>query len=775
MLATMPRARAVRRDRTREVLFLPDRTLVFQRDDRCGPLFVLRQPPPDAIARILTAAEGEPTLDELCDRLAAHYERDDVAAAVEALRGVILEPDRAPSPHAVAAGQLMMIGGGELARDLATRLSARGLRLQLLWAGAWPAPELEGVTVLTLDALEDSIRELRDLLAGATHVIAVHEATTLGRALAVNRAALAAGRTTIHVLASPAAITLGPTTVPFRTPCLECASVWRYFERHRADDAASALEALELPAIEDAELRQVLATAAADRIVAELAGLSAGTPYPRMLQAQIAISISHGTRELELQPTTQCASCHGCNPRGITRGLGKLPTPSPLDRSRTIADRAGGVRSVGPIEARRRIEAAMRGLGIEIVARSYRPRLLARYPALAELPFVEVVADRELRPGAPVHLGRLTPAFGKGVTLDQATCSGMFEFLERQMIGYRGGLEIVRAAWREVRDHAIDMDRFTEGFLDAPDGDGRVAFDGDAELDWIWGQCIETGRPLLVPAEAVFVYGRARRPMCGFRGGHMSLPWRGSSGASAGCTREDAVLQGLYEVLENDARNLQNRTGIRAPSIPVASIDDPSVTPLLRHLEAAGFDLTLRYLALDIAIPVVEAYLTSRRDLTFHRVPGYGCHHDPAIAVRRAITEAIHTLGVAEATRRQTLRDGDYSIVSSFHDTQYCVERVAGERAFSELPAPDPGWERITDYLDAAVASVKRAIPDAQLCFVDLPTFGLVDVVVVAVLINGAYDASFHSMLIPQRLREAASRDAGTFSIERLYLGELKS
>src|SRR5690606_36740968 len=103
-------------------------------------------------------------------------------------------------------------------------------------------------------------------------------------------------------------------------------------------------------------------------------------------------------------------------------------------------------------------------------------------------------------------------------------------------------------------------------------------------------------------------------------------------------------------IIENDARNLQNRSGTPAPAIAVDSIEEPLIRELLARIAAAGFALTLRYLTGDIGIPVIEAYLSSSRDLTYFRVPGYGCHHDPAIAIRRALTEAIHTLGAAEAT-----------------------------------------------------------------------------------------------------------------------------
>src|SRR5690606_12668747 len=120
------------------------------------------------------------------------------------------------------------------------------------------------------------------------------------------------------------------------------------------------------------------------------------------------------------------------------------------------------------------------------------------------------------------------------------------------------GVDIVRAPYDEVRDHAIDMEYFTAGLLEVPDRGSRARFDPTAEIDWIWARCLRRGRPILAPAETLFISGfrGGRRPQCRFRGGDIEIPWRGTSGVSAGAAREDAVLQGLYEIIENDARNL---------------------------------------------------------------------------------------------------------------------------------------------------------------------------------------------------------------------------
>jgi len=88
-------------------------------------------------------------------------------------------------------------------------------------------------------------------------------------------------------------------------------------------------------------------------------------------------------------------------------------------------------------------------------------------------------------------------------------------------------------------------------------------------------------------------------------------------------------------------------------------------------------------------------------------------HHDPAIALRRALSETALCIGGAEAVQDQKFRTGAFSITGSFHESRYVVERVRGTVAFGDLPRPDPRWTTTMDYVDDAVRLITAALPAA--------------------------------------------------------------
>lgn len=756
-------------DPAKTLLFLRSETLVMERERPQQAFSVIRSPAPGDLAAITAAVDGRRSLDEICSVLDS-YETESVVKVIESLTGLVFQ--RSEPPPAPAAPRITIVGRGSLAIRLARACGAT----RLLWVGDdAPADADLAIEPVARAALA---RRLRD----EPQIVAAHDGGSLADAIEINRIALATGTTCVHVLAEADTLVVGPCTVPFKTACLECSQINRYFENYRADDASHALHGLSLATL--APPHDAFVAEAAATVVRELTGLASGSPYPMLFGSQLRMSLADGIRPVELVPTTNCESCRGCNAEELDHDVRteRIPALAPLDTARPlVTDTSGGVRSIDLEEAQRRVAAAAARLGAELHVRGYSERLRARYPELLDLPFVAMDARLTYSPDAPFVIARPPePCFGKGAIVPQALCSGMFEFVERTLQMYRGGVRIVRAPYAAVRDHAIDMMHFTHGVLDIPDRGPRVDFDPAHEIDWCWARCLATERPILIPAYALFpgIFNtRERDPLFTFRGAHVEMPRCGSSGLAAGATREDAVLQGLYELVEHDTRLIQCRTGVPAPAIDPATIDEPSTRKLLDVIAASGFDVVLRYLSRDIRIPVVEAYLTSQRDLTFFRVPGWGAHHDPAIAIRRALTEAVQCIGAVESVASQTFRYGMYSITNSFHENQYCVDRTDGTIAFGDLPRPAGRWTTIGDYLRAAVSDVLAAVPGSDLCFFDYPSHGLEGVHVTRVFATGLVRTLHQTAIVQDRLRDAyraAGRGDRRLELAELFLGDLK-
>ncbi|GIH07582.1 hypothetical protein Rhe02_56490 [Rhizocola hellebori] len=232
---------------------------------------------------------------------------------------------------------------------------------------------------------------------------------------------------------------------------------------------------------------------------------------------------------------------------------------------------------------------------------------------------------------------------GKGVTAVHAQTSALCEALERHCATFQGDEQTRRASFAALGDQAIHPDRcqlFHPRQLDERDAWNDThgpfqhicaPFDEKAELNWTPVWSLTEQRHRLLPTGMLY-FGAPREP------GPLMVR-ADSNGNAAGTSLEDAVLQGLLEVVERDAVSLwwYNRT--IQPAVDLGAFRDPWIAELIdvyagMHREVWALDLTA-----DLGIPTTVA-LSRRVDQPEEDVMlGFGAHLDPAIALRRALTE----------------------------------------------------------------------------------------------------------------------------------------
>jgi ribosomal protein S12 methylthiotransferase accessory factor len=167
----------------------------------------------------------------------------------------------------------------------------------------------------------------------------------------------------------------------------------------------------------------------------------------------------------------------------------------------------------------------------------------------------------------------------------------------------------------------------------------------DLSISWIEGRDLAGDTPCWVPWEAVST-DYTTRP--GDRAETLFV--QSSNGLAGGNHLAEAVFHALTELVERDAVAQtvdQFRRADPARRIRRRSIQDPALLDLLSMLDAAGLETVLFDLAVDTRLPVcgctiVDREATSRWRLLPH-FSGYGCHLSPAIALSRAITEAVQS------------------------------------------------------------------------------------------------------------------------------------
>ncbi len=244
---------------------------------------------------------------------------------------------------------------------------------------------------------------------------------------------------------------------------------------------------------------------------------------------------------------------------------------------------------------------------------------------------------------------------GKGTTALDAEVGAMCEALERHCGSFHGDEERVRGSLNSLGDAAIHPNRsllFHERqfagratwnpehspfqFVSAP-------FDPDAVLDWTPVWSLSQRRHRLLPTGLLYFGAPAQRGPLYVRAD--------SNGNAAGSSLEDAVLQGLLEVIERDAVAIwwYNRTTMAG--LDLEAFNDPWVDELRDVYAGLGREVWALDVTSDLNVPTIVALSRqvdgSGEAITF----GFGSHLDPRVALRRALTEMNQFMPVMLDTR----------------------------------------------------------------------------------------------------------------------------
>ncbi|MGE8509993.1 MAG: YcaO-like family protein, partial [Paraburkholderia terricola] len=241
---------------------------------------------------------------------------------------------------------------------------------------------------------------------------------------------------------------------------------------------------------------------------------------------------------------------------------------------------------------------------------------------------------------------------GKGATDTQARVSALCEALERFSSVYQGDEMRVTACMEDLLDdppiHVNDLQQFSARQFDERDAINALTDDVRKQvprpfsprdvIDWTLAWSLVTGERRLVPLS----YCYAETP----ESAQPDVPCvHNPNGCAAGSCLEEAILQGLLELIERDAVAIWWYNQVRRPGIDLASFADPYFDALVREYEALGWRLWALDISHDLAVPTVVALAENTSNGRFSI--GFGCHLDARIATQRALTEVNQLLDLA--------------------------------------------------------------------------------------------------------------------------------
>lgn len=221
-------------------------------------------------------------------------------------------------------------------------------------------------------------------------------------------------------------------------------------------------------------------------------------------------------------------------------------------------------------------------------------------------------------PGLPIQQG-------KGATKHQSKASALMELIERFSLFHflRNSQNFIFEEYRNIRDKALPFDLVAKSVHDnSNESDRAKKIFSQIPQKWILATNLTRKNEILIPSDWFYTINEY-------------------NGSSAGNCQEEAICQGICELVERHVSSLVSLERIKTPAIKIESITDPVVLKMIEKYKKVGIKLYLSDLSLDIGIPTIGvlAYDPSTFPESSEIVWAAGTASNPQKALNRTLTE----------------------------------------------------------------------------------------------------------------------------------------
>ena len=240
---------------------------------------------------------------------------------------------------------------------------------------------------------------------------------------------------------------------------------------------------------------------------------------------------------------------------------------------------------------------------------------------------------------------------GKGISKDHAKASAMMEGFERYSAERKDYDETVAATLSEIEELGEYIDPKS---LNLPKEFEKKGID-DLNLEWNKCKDIISDEEYYIPTNAIF------HPYT-HEDNINSLFKSNTNGLASGNILEEAILHGMFEVIERDAWSIFELTHKNYAQIDLDSIESEVINDIIEKFESEGIKIKLMDFTADIKIPTIAASAddTVTKDAGLLTL-GMGTHLDPEVAILRALTEVAQSRATQiNGAREDTVR-ADFS------------------------------------------------------------------------------------------------------------------
>jgi oxazoline/thiazoline synthase len=232
---------------------------------------------------------------------------------------------------------------------------------------------------------------------------------------------------------------------------------------------------------------------------------------------------------------------------------------------------------------------------------------------------------------------------GKGKSRMRAKASALCESIERYSGVFQGDEARFRAKfkdfgatalhpnaymffseWQFKNREQVNADGFPSTWVPEP-------FDVDREIEWSPAWSLTCDQPRYVPT-AYCYYGYSRQYNTWYARAD-------ANGCAAGQSKEEAIFQGIMELVERDSVALWWYNRLKKPMVDLSSFAEPYFQQLQAYYRTLHRDLWVLDVSSDFDVVAFVA-VSRRHDQKVEGIMlGFGAHLDPHIAILRALTE----------------------------------------------------------------------------------------------------------------------------------------
>jgi len=220
---------------------------------------------------------------------------------------------------------------------------------------------------------------------------------------------------------------------------------------------------------------------------------------------------------------------------------------------------------------------------------------------------------------------------GKGADPAQSEASAVMELAERySFFSFKNDPgNFVVDTYKNVKSDAIPFEMILESVHDrGGDEAAKQKVFEDLPMEWAKGYNLSRAREVLIPFNWFYMINEFNGP-------------------SAGNCAEEAICQGLSELVERHTSSLVSHGRLSVPAIDPDSVKDPVVKELVAKYRRAGICFHISDFTLGMGIPTVAvmAYDPLTFPLTSEIVWTAGTAPNPEKALSRALTETAQLSG----------------------------------------------------------------------------------------------------------------------------------